>query len=77
MTAIVGVLNKHAVAIAADYMCTIISSLDSQTKMEGTLLIREQVEDISTRISEKVSENVTRQLEKAMSLAIFDKSDKV
>lgn len=58
-------------------MCTIISSLDSQTKMEGTLLTREQVEDISTRISEKVSENVTRQLEKAMSLAIFDKSDKV
>lgn len=58
-------------------MCTIISSLDSQTKMEGTLLTREQVEDISTRISEKVSENVTRQLEKAMALATFDKSDKV
>lgn len=58
-------------------MCTIISSFDSHAEMEGTLLTREQVEDISARISEKVSENVTRQLEKAMSLETFNKSDKV
>ena len=32
---------------------TMISSLYSQTKMEGTLLTKEQVDEISTRISKK------------------------
>lgn len=56
-------------------MCTMISSLNSQTDMEGTLLTKEQVEEISTRISKRVSENVTRQLKKALSLTTPDKSD--
>lgn len=56
-------------------MCTMVSSLNSQTDMEGTLLTKEQVEEISTRISERVSENVTRQLKKALSLTTSDKSD--
>lgn len=50
-----------------------ISSLYSQTKMEGTLLTKEQVDEISTRISKKVSESVTKHLEKAMSTASSDK----
>ena len=52
---------------------TMISSLYSQTKMEGTLLTKEQVDEISTRISKKVSESVTKQLEKAISAASSDK----
>lgn len=48
-------------------MCnTMISNLSLQTKLEGTLLTKEQVDEISTRISKKVSENVTKQLEKAI-----------
>lgn len=43
-----------------------ISSLCPETELKGTLLTREQVEDISTRISKIVYENVSRQLEKAM-----------
>lgn len=50
-----------------------ISSLYSQTKMEGTLLTKEQVDEISTRISKKVSESVTKQLEEAISAASSDK----
>lgn len=52
---------------------TMISSLYSQTKMEGTLLTKEQVDEISTRISKKVSESVTKQLEMAISAASSDK----
>jgi hypothetical protein len=52
---------------------TMISSLYSQTKMEGTLLTKEQVDEISTRISKKVSESVTKQLEEAISAASSDK----
>lgn len=50
-----------------------ISSLYSQTKMEGTLLTKEQVDEISSRISKKVSESVTKQLEEAISAASSDK----
>ena len=46
-----------------------ISCLCPQTNLEGTLLTREQVEEISTRISKSVSENVSKQLEEAISLA--------
>lgn len=52
---------------------TMISSLYSQTKMEGTLLTKEQVDEISSRISKKVSESVTKQLEEAISAASSDK----
>lgn len=37
-----------------------------ESELKGTLLTREQVENISTRISKVVYENVSRQLEKAM-----------
>ena len=53
-----------------------VSSLYSQTNMEGTLLTKEQVDEISTRISKKVSENVTKQLENAMSEMPPDKEQK-
>ena len=46
-----------------------INCLCPQEKMEGTLLTREQVEEISTRISKSVSENVSKQLKNAISLA--------
>ena len=42
------------------------SSLSSHTDIQGTLLTREQVEEISTRISKIVSENISKQLEKSM-----------
>lgn len=42
------------------------SSLCPHADIQGTLLTREQVEEISTRISKSVSENVAKQLEKAM-----------
>ena len=45
---------------------TMTSSLHPQTKLEGTLLTREQVEEISTRISKSVSESISKQLKKAM-----------
>ncbi len=47
---------------------TMTSSLCPQADMQGTLLTREQVEEISTRISRSVSENVSKQLEQAMNL---------
>lgn len=55
---------------------TTISTLCSQTEMEGTLLTKEQVDEISTRISKKVSESITKQLEKAISAASSDKAKK-
>ena len=48
---------------------TMTSSLCPHADIEGTLLTREQVEEISTRISNSVSENVSNQLEKAMASA--------
>lgn len=45
---------------------TMTSSLCPHAEIQGTLLTREQVEEISTRISRSVSENVAKQLEKAM-----------
>lgn len=52
---------------------TVISSLCPQTNLEGSLLTQEQVEEISTRISNKVSENITKQLGEAISAASSDK----
>lgn len=46
-----------------------ISCLRPQTNLEGTLLTKEQVDEISTRISKSVSENVSKQLEKTISSA--------
>lgn len=43
-----------------------ISSLSPNANLEGTLLTREQVEEISVRISKSVSDNVAKQLRKAM-----------
>ena len=48
---------------------TMTSSLCHHADIEGTLLTREQVEEISTRISKSVSENVSKQLEEAMASA--------
>ncbi len=48
---------------------TMTSSLCPHADIQGTLLTREQVEEISTRISKSVSENVPKQLEKAMASA--------
>lgn len=45
---------------------TMTSSLCPHADIQGTLLTREQVEEISTRISKIVSENVSKQLEKLM-----------
>lgn len=41
--------------------------------MEGTLLTREQVEEISTRISNTVSEYVTKHLETAIAKSVNEK----
>lgn len=46
-----------------------ISSSSSQSNLEGTLLTKEQVDEISTRISNKVLDTVLEQLEKAISTA--------
>lgn len=43
-------------------MDLMLSSLCPHTKLEGTLFTREQVDEISTRIAKRVSENVARQL---------------
>ncbi len=43
-----------------------ISSFSPNANLEGTLLTREQVEEISDRISKSVSDNVAKQLKKAM-----------
>lgn len=48
---------------------TMTSSLCPHADIQGTLLTREQVEEISTRISKSVSENISKQLEKAMASA--------
>ena len=45
------------------------SSSCSQGNIEGTLLTKEQVEEISTRISKIISESLSKQLEKAISLS--------
>ena len=45
------------------------------TKLEGTLLTREQIEEISTRISKSVSENVSKQLEEAISIVSSEKAE--
>lgn len=44
-----------------------ISYLCPQEKMEGTFLTREQVEEISTRISKSALEIVSKQLEQVIS----------
>ena len=43
-------------------MDLMLSSLFPHTKLAGTLFTREQVDEISTRIAKRVSENVARQL---------------
>ena len=43
-------------------MDLMLSSLCPHTKLEGTLFTRERVDEISTRIAKRVSENVARQL---------------
>ena len=48
---------------------TMISSSSSQSNLEGTLLTKEQVDEISTRISNKVLDTVLEQLEKSISTA--------
>lgn len=55
---------------------TMTCGLCPDTKLEGTLLTREQVEEISTRISKNVSENVSKQLEEAISALSSQKTDK-
>lgn len=45
---------------------SMISSFSPNENLEGTLLTREQVEEISDRISKSVSDNVAKQLKKAM-----------
>lgn len=45
---------------------SMISSFSPNANLEGTLLTREQVEEISARISKSVSDNVAKQLKKAM-----------
>lgn len=44
------------------------SSMCPSTSLEGTLLTREQVEEISNRISKIVSDKVSKQLENAISV---------
>ncbi len=45
------------------------TSLCPHTDLQGTLLTREQVDEISTRISKSISESVSEQLKKAMDSA--------
>ena len=49
-----------------------MSGLCPDTKLEGTLLTREQVEEISDRIASHASEMIREQLEKAISLSKSD-----
>ena len=51
---------------------TMTCDLCQNSKLEGTLLTKEQVEEISTR----VSENVSKQLEEAISALSSKKTDK-
>ena len=44
-----------------------INCMCPNNNLEGTMLTRDQVEEISTRISNSASENVSKQLEKAIS----------
>ena len=53
-----------------------ICSLFPDTKLEGTLLTQEQIDEISTRISKHVSENVVKQLEEAISTLSSEKAEK-
>lgn len=55
---------------------TMTCDLFQNSKLEGTLLTKEQVEEISTRISKNVSENVSKQLEEAISALSSKKTDK-
>lgn len=53
------------------------NSLCPQPKLEGTLLSREQIEEISTRISKRVFENISYQLQQAIySVVPTDKKNK-
>lgn len=55
----------------------ILNGFCSQSHMEGTLLTREQVDAIASRISKTVSENIDRQLNSAIKLAkSTEKSEK-
>lgn len=58
------------------YDTTMIYSLFPDTKLEGTLLTQEQIDEISTRISKRVSENVVKQLEEAISTLSSEKAEK-
>lgn len=51
---------------------TMNCSLCADTKLEGTLLTREQIEEISDRIVGHASEMIREQLEKAISLSKSD-----
>lgn len=50
------------------------TSLCPHTNLQGTLLTSEQVEEISTRISNSVSENVSKQLAEALHSADSSKN---
>lgn len=56
-------------------MYDVACGLCLDTKLEGTLLTKEQIEEISTRISKRVSENISKQLEEAISTLSSDKTD--
>lgn len=51
---------------------TINCGLCADTKLEGTLLTKEQVEEISDRIVGHASEMIRQQLERAISLSKTD-----
>lgn len=54
---------------------SMISSFSPNANLEGTLLTREQVEEISARISKSVSDNVAKQLRKALDSSSKEKED--
>lgn len=47
-------------------LCLHLSSAYPKDEMEGTLLTKEQVEEISGRISKNVTEEIQRQLDKVL-----------
>lgn len=55
---------------------TMICNLCPDTKLEGNLLTKEQVDEISTRISQRVYEDVSKQLKEAISALSIEKTDK-
>ena len=55
---------------------TMTCGLCLDTKLEGNLLTREQIEEISIRISRQVSENISRQLEEAIPILSSEKQRK-